>query len=309
MSRMKSRSHVLLVEDSVVQARHIERLLSSAGFQVTIALDGEAALQSMSAELPDVVLTDLRMPGLDGLGLVQKVRCKYPGVPVVLMTAHGNEEIAVEALQKGAASYIPKRSLENVVVGTLRRLIELARTARSRQRILASLQSTAAKFELENDHALIPPLIAYLQECFHMLAFCDETDLIRISTALNEALVNAMDHGNLELSSCLREGIDDEAYYELRSQRRRTPPYCDRRVHVFVDITRERLLCVVRDEGPGFNPRALPNPHDPSNLERISGRGLLLIHTFMDEVYHNETGNEIRMIKYRSDSQRKPLAS
>ncbi len=306
---MERRSHVLLVEDSIVQAHRIERLLGSAGFEVSVALNAESALDCMSAELPDVVLTDLCMPGLDGLGLVEKVCREYPGVPVVLMTAHGNEEIAVEALQKGAASYIPKRSLGSVVVGTLRRLIELARTARSRQRILASLQSTAATFELENDHALIPPLIAYLQECFHMLAFCDATDLIRISSALNEALVNAMDHGNLELSSSLREGIDDNRYYELRSQRRRTPPYCDRKVHVFVDITRERLLCVIRDEGRGFNPRGLPDPRDPTNLKRMSGRGLLLIHTFMDEVYHNDKGNELRMIKYSSDLLRRPRAS
>ena len=54
---------------------------------------------------------------------------------------------------------------------------------------------------------------------------------------------------------------------------------------------------IVRDEGPGFDPSILPDPTDPENLGKVSGRGLLLIRTFMDEVYHNERGNEIAMIK------------
>jgi anti-sigma regulatory factor (Ser/Thr protein kinase) len=68
-------------------------------------------------------------------------------------------------------------------------------------------------------------------------------------------------------------------------------------VYVTVQITREEARYVVRDEGPGFNPSKLPDPTDPSNLERVSGRGLLLIFTFMDEVKYNATGNEVTMIK------------
>ena len=54
---------------------------------------------------------------------------------------------------------------------------------------------------------------------------------------------------------------------------------------------------MVRDDGNGFDPAILPDPTDPANLERVSGRGLLLIQTFMDSVRHNATGNEITMVK------------
>ena len=54
---------------------------------------------------------------------------------------------------------------------------------------------------------------------------------------------------------------------------------------------------VIRDEGPGFDPRTLPDPTDPENLLKPSGRGVMLIRTFMDAVAFNETGNEITMIK------------
>jgi len=56
---------------------------------------------------------------------------------------------------------------------------------------------------------------------------------------------------------------------------------------------------VVRDDGAGFDRALLPDPTDPTNLERVSGRGLLLINTFMDRVEHNASGNEITMVKFR----------
>jgi hypothetical protein len=60
-----------------------------------------------------------------------------------------------------------------------------------------------------------------------------------------------------------------------------------------------QITYVVRDEGPGFDPSILPDPTDPANLEQVGGRGLLLIRTFMNKVYHNERGNEITLIKDR----------
>ncbi len=62
-------------------------------------------------------------------------------------------------------------------------------------------------------------------------------------------------------------------------------------------------MFVVRDEGQGFDPALLPDPTDPVNLERVSGRGLLLIQTFMDRVEHNARGNEITMVKFRAKAQ------
>jgi anti-sigma regulatory factor (Ser/Thr protein kinase) len=64
-------------------------------------------------------------------------------------------------------------------------------------------------------------------------------------------------------------------------------------------MTRLEAVFAIRDEGQGFDPASLPDPTDPANLERISGRGLLLIQTFMDKVEHNESGNQITMTKRR----------
>ena len=64
-------------------------------------------------------------------------------------------------------------------------------------------------------------------------------------------------------------------------------------------ISPEEVRYTIRDEGPGFDPGTIPDPTDPANIVKASGRGLLLINTFMDEVSHNETGNEITLIKKR----------
>ncbi len=65
-------------------------------------------------------------------------------------------------------------------------------------------------------------------------------------------------------------------------------------------LTRDSATFVIRDEGNGFDPATLPDPTDPANLGKVSGRGLLLIQTFMDRVEHNAKGNQITMIKYRT---------
>ncbi len=76
-------------------------------------------------------------------------------------------------------------------------------------------------------------------------------------------------------------------------------PYKDRRVRLTARLSRDRAAFVVRDDGPGFDPSVLPDPTDSSNLENVRGRGILLIRTFMDEVYYNKVGNEVTMIKRR----------
>src|SRR5262249_45075936 len=153
-------------------------------------------------------------------------------------------------------------------------------------------------FLLDNDPSLIPPLIGHLRDNLLRMGLCDETGLIRVTVALSEALSNAIFHGNLEVDSRLRE-TDEKAWHQLVEERRRQKPDRDRRVHIIAKETLPEARYVIRDEGPGFDPSRLPDPTDPANLEKVSGRGLLLIRTFMDEVYHNQLGNELTMAKRR----------
>jgi CheY-like chemotaxis protein len=238
------------------------------------------------------------MPDIDGLELVETMRREHPSVPVVLMTAHGSEEIAVRALQKGAASYVPKRTLALVLADTVANVLELSRGAVHEKRLFESLVHTESSFVLDNDLAAIPALVGHLEANLVRLRLCDATSLLQVGVALREAIVNAIVHGNLEVSSDVRER-DERAYAELIERRRAEAPFRDRRVRVTARETRAEATYVVADDGPGFDPASLPDPTDPANLERVGGRGLLLVRTFMDDVRHGDRGNVITMIKRR----------
>ncbi|MEO7329045.1 MAG: response regulator [Minicystis sp.] len=288
---------VLVVDDSRMDRAKAGRLLEKGGFSVSYANNGSEALLSLASRAFAVVITDLQMPELDGLELVGAVRERFPMVPVILMTAHGSEEIAVRALQKGAASYVPKRSLATELVQTVNNVLELVQASHREQQVLDWMTRVECRFVLDNDVSAVPPLIGYLESKLTRLRLVDETALIQVGVALREALVNAMYHGNLEVSSELREG-DGKAWVEQIAARRKEAPYAERRVRMAAIETPTEVTYVVTDEGPGFDPGKLPDAADLAMLEQVSGRGLLLIRTFMDEVHHNERGNQISMVKH-----------
>jgi anti-sigma regulatory factor (Ser/Thr protein kinase) len=237
------------------------------------------------------------MPEMGGLQLVEQVKLKYPGLPVILMTAHGSEEIAIQALKAGAASYVPKRNLAKELLETVEDVLAVAGAKQLEQKLLDECWTqTKAYFRLPNDLAYIPTLVSHLQENLIRRKICDENGLLRIAVALREALSNAILHGNLEVSSELRLH-DERSYYALMEKHKNEEPYEDRYVYVAVEESPVEAVYIIRDEGPGFDPASLPDPTDPVNLERACGRGLLLIRTFMDEVRHNKKGNEITLVK------------
>ncbi|HET6880513.1 MAG TPA: response regulator [Pirellulales bacterium] len=290
---------VLIVDDSAVDRRLAQGVLEkNPELAFLYAVDGADALKQIKISPPDMVLTDLQMPVMSGLELVRQVREKYPLIPVILMTAQGSEEIAVQALASGAASYVPKSRLARDLANTVDNVLATARAQRHHARMMECVTRHHSTFVLDNDPSLIPAIVDHVQQHISRLKLCDETGRIRMAIALEESLLNALYHGNLEVSSDLREQ-DTRKYYALADERRREEPYRNRTIHFEANLGVREMTFVVRDSGPGFNPHAVPDPTDPANLEKASGRGLMLIRAFMDEVQHNERGNEITMTKRR----------
>src|SRR4029079_14524041 len=126
-------------------------------------------------EKPEIVLTDMQMPDMNGLEMVLEVRANYPALPVILMTAHGSEELAVQALRSGAASYVPKRNLVRDLLGTVDSVLEAARAHQHHHRLMEALRRTETRFELDNDPALIPPLVGHLKDGLALMGGADET--------------------------------------------------------------------------------------------------------------------------------------
>lgn len=288
---------VLVVDDNPMDLHLAGGCIEEENMSVLYAEDGHRALEMIRASSPDIVLTDLNMPECDGLQLVRECKKLDATLPVILMTAVGSESIAVDALNAGASSYVAKRNMRQDLKSALHIVSQAATSRQRRQQVHRFMTRTASQFVIDNDRADAAALVGYLQDTLRVGDICDEGELIRIGTALTEALVNAIDHGNLELDSSLRDR-DDHVYYTMAKERRTEEPYRDRSVFVTSNVTKSEAVFTVRDEGPGFDPSTLPDPTDPENLIRSHGRGLMLIRTFMDQVTYNDTGNEITMYKY-----------
>jgi len=293
---------ILIVDDLATDRRLAGGLLEKdSDLSVEYANNGAEAIARIEQEPPDLVVTDLIMPEMTGLELVTAIRRNHPHIPVILMTSAGSEEIAAEALQKGAASYVPKRLLSQYLLETVKRLLAVAGQQRNRQRLLGCMSTSECSFELETDPSLVSLLVGYLSESIEHIGLFDETARLQVSVALEEALVNALYHGNLEVGSELRD-TDEEAYRRLVKTRLETSPYRDRTISINARLTPEMAEFVIRDQGPGFDIHKLPDPTDPENLEKSYGRGVLLMQAFMDDVIYSAAGNEVTMRKHNTRS-------
>lgn len=290
---------VLIVDDSPLDRLLATRFLEEVGFNVVAVENGKIAIDQIATVKPDVVLSDMQMPEMDGLGLVERMTVDHPTVPVIVMTAFGSESIAVAALQRGAASYVPKQSLNTDLVSTVKNVLSVTRMRRETRTMLDSMRRLEAEYVLNNTLEGLDSLIGYLKEQLRFIRLLGEADILRVGTAVYEGLVNGIEHGNLEISSDERE-TPSGVYRRLVADRAADQRFRNRHVYLTTTLTRTEATFTIRDQGPGFDPNSLPDPTAPENVGKVNGRGMFLIRTFMDEVRFNETGNELTMIKRRT---------
>ena len=288
---------LLVVDDSRVDRRLVGGLLQKTGeYEVIYAENGRDALERLELDIPDAVLTDLHMPEMNGLELVQTIKSDYPLIPVLLMTAQGSEELAVEALRLGAASYVTKRRLGEDLISTIHQILEAASSNRGETRLLNRISSVETSYILPNETRLVHALSGQVRDTMRAMRIFSENDRLRISIAFEESLLNALYHGNLEVSSDLRYE-DQTAYEDLARRRSLQEPYIDRQLYVDISLTQDAVRFSVRDEGSGFDPQTIPDPTDPEYLDRPNGRGMLLMKSFMDELTYSENGCHVTMMK------------
>lgn len=132
---MRSTGNIWVVDDDQSIRWVLERALEQAGIQRECFEDAEAMLSRLDQEQPDVVISDIRMPGMDGLELLQQIRGRYPELPVIITTAHSDLDSAVTSYQQGAFEYLPKPfDIDEVIAVAERALAQAQETRRSRRR-------------------------------------------------------------------------------------------------------------------------------------------------------------------------------
>ncbi len=176
---------ILIADDEDGLRWVLEKGLKQAGYRVTAVKDGEAALQEVGAEPFDLILLDIRMPGVDGLTLLGKIREARPDAQVVIMTAHGTMETAIQAMQRGAYDYLAKPFDMDEVLLLAERALTARRLSQEVSRLKTGLQEVWEFGALVGRH----PRMQEVYKTIGRVASSDVTVLLRGESGTGKELV------------------------------------------------------------------------------------------------------------------------
>lgn len=211
-------ARILVVDDEERMCRSLSSLLENEGYQVATASDGNEALDRYQEAIPDLVITDIKMPGLDGIGLLERLRADDPEAMVILMTGYASLESAVAAVNIGAYDYIMKPIEFAQLRLAVQRALEKQELQRSRQRLLEELQDKNDQLSrrVAELHALYETGLA-LSEADDLQQLL--TRIIELALAVTHASVGSvmlLDEERQELKISAAAGLSEEIQRETR---------------------------------------------------------------------------------------------
>jgi CheY-like chemotaxis protein len=293
-------SKLLIVGDpNRLNVAHEALVELELGWDVIFAGSTFDALDVPSVRNIDVVLVDLGNPHVEGVELVEALHSRFPHMPIVLMSAPYGVRDALECMRKGAVNHFPRELLDSEPAAVIETLRAVAIEHERRRIALERLDNLYFEFTLGNERTDVPVIASRLAEAAVETGVCDRGAGCRVAVALEECLLNAIIHGNLGVSSDLRQH-DEADYYREIEARKSQFPYANRRVKLTARISATEAAFVVQDEGVGFDVNQVPDPTDPENLFRVGGRGILLMRSFMTTVHFADGGRRVTLVKRRS---------
>jgi two-component system C4-dicarboxylate transport response regulator DctD len=180
-----NRGSVLFVDDEADLRAAAQDWLTIVGFKVLTAAGGKEALARLAVTFPDVLVTDVRMPDMDGMALLEAARAADPRLPIVLLTGHGDIALAVDAMRRGAHDFLEKPYNSDHLVAVLDRAV----AERRLQTEVARLRDDAGARELEARLVGSAPSIALLRERIRQLADIDVDILVLGETGTGKEVV------------------------------------------------------------------------------------------------------------------------
>jgi CheY-like chemotaxis protein len=268
------RRRILIVDNNDELRAMLEQVLKELGHEVWATGDREEALAREDLDEFDLIISDLTEDEHSGVQLLSELKRKRLMVPVVVSSEEGQQPGIVKAFKMGAANFLRspynKDELRNIVEKTLAYKLRFVDDLKILPHVREKID-----FELPSDVSLMDGVLQYLIERVSQLGLI-KPERSNLFVALDEAFVNAVKHGN---------------HNDPRKL-----------VRITAELSSKEARFTVEDEGEGFNVQEIPDPRDPANLFKTSGRGVLLIYNIMDEVKYNERGNRLTMVKRPEDS-------
>lgn len=290
--------NLLIADHDNTTRQQICHFLQGQGHEVLQAEDGQTALDILKNHTIEGVYGRLDLPIIDGFALLQTLKSLHSYIPFVALTHDTGKETILRSFSLGACDLLSQPFLPSHIHQSLSRILQLNEDFKFNVYCLENSVFESRTLEIDNNLSLINPVVSFMTRNLPSFGILEEKDLFSLNIALVEALSNAIYHGNLEVSSELKQERFD-LFREEAERRRNLEPYRHRRVLIHYELSRNSVKYVIRDEGKGFDYSSLPDPTLPENLFKESGRGILMIMSFMDEVFWNSRGNEITMIRYK----------
>ena len=265
---------ILIVDDNDDLRAVLEQALLELGHDVVATGDRMEALAREDLDEFDLIISDLTDDADSGIEILSEIKRKCLLVPVVVSSEEAEHPNVVKAFKMGAANFLRqpynKEELYCIVEKTLAYKLRFVEDLKVLPHVHEKID-----FELPSDIRLMNGVLHYLIDRVAKLGVINpETSNLFI--ALDEAFVNAVKHGN------------------------RNDP--GKLVRITAELSAREARFTIEDEGEGFNVQEIPDPRDPANLFKTSGRGVLLIYNIMDEVAYNARGNRLTMVKRPDDS-------
>ncbi len=293
---------VLIVEDDKASRLFLESLLESNGYSFRSAANGIEGLNLFDEFKPDLVLSDIQMPIMDGLELLEAIRDKKSDTIIVMITAFGTENYAIQALHLGANNYLKKPVSGQELLRLLKKYKLILSSKFSPDSLPGCLINRNFTIEFESEFNKIPKIVDKV--IVESVLDIEDNIKVNIELGLVELITNAIEHGNLaidyhEKQKALDEGTLDDLYAE----RVNNPKYKNKKIFVDFFTDNKILKWTIKDEGDGFDWNLLPNPTHQDHILELSGRGVFISRFLFDKIEYTGKGNIVTATKYLNDQQ------
>jgi two-component system, NtrC family, response regulator AtoC len=189
---MEEHSHVLVVDDDRDTLTLLGEILSKEGYGVATAMDGNTALDHIGSRTPDLVISDIHMPGLDGMALLAELQNRHQDIPVILMTAYGSLKTAVDGLRSGAFDYLSKPFIVDDIRLVVRRALEHKQLSRQNQALREQLRN---RYHFDNLVGSSPGIVS-VYKSIARVAHTDSTVLLQGESGTGKELIARALHAN-----------------------------------------------------------------------------------------------------------------
>jgi len=287
---------ILIIDDEKPVRDVLNIALTEEGYKTFEALDGRQGIELFKSSEPDIVITDVMMPGIDGIEVTKRIKSHRDDIDVIIMSGFGTEELVINALRAGASNYLKKPIMFDELFKILDELI-FRRENRKRFEIAKDIVLREQKeIVLENEVSNVWGAVN--QILFNVHAVADPSTIEGMSIGLYELIINAIEHGNLGITYEEKSNaLQKNGYRVLLEQRRENADHEGKHVTIRCEYSQNELSIEIRDQGEGFDLSNLPDIHDPETMMSDHGRGILLATLFYDSIEYTDPGNCVKIVK------------